>query len=175
MIKGLTHIYTGTGKGKTTSAIGLATRALGGKFKVCYISFFKNPEKYGYTEMDSLRLLGAKVLNYAKGHPHLNPSLNPITIAKEVKDGVTEVKKIINSEEYDMIIMDEIIIGIRDNYIDENEILELIKEKPQSVELILTGRGATNNLTDLADYVSNIDKIKHPYDRGITSRKGVEF
>lgn len=172
---GLIHIYTGDGKGKTTAAIGLAVRAAGGGLSVCYTSFHKNPELYGYTEMDSLRRLGITVVNYAKGHPHLDRSLDDAEIAKEVAWGLEEISRRITGEHYDLLIMDEIIISVRDGYITEDRLVEFIRNKPQTLELVITGRGATQRLIELADYVSNIQKIKHPYDKGIFSRKGIEF
>lgn len=175
MKMGLIHIYTGDGKGKTTSAIGLATRALGGGMRVCYVSFHKNPEKYGYTEMDSLRELGATVLNKAKGHPHLDRSIDSAVISREAQEAVEEILALVKSEKYDLLIMDEILISIRDNYVSEEQVINFIKSKPEDMELVLTGRGATEKVIELADYVSFIEKVKHPYDKGVLSRKGIEF
>src|SRR5690554_2202845 len=79
---GLIHVYTGTGKGKTTAAVGLATRALGSGLSVCYCSFHKDPEKYGYSEMESLKKLGAHVINFAKHHPHMEENVSDATISK---------------------------------------------------------------------------------------------
>ncbi len=172
---GLIHIYTGEGKGKTTAAIGLATRALGGGLKVCYTSFHKRPEKYGYTEMDSLRKLGATVLNFAKGHPHLDKSLDPQIISSEAQEGLGEISKLIKDNSFDLLIMDEILISVRDSYISEEQLIHFIETKPTFTELVLTGRGASARLIELADYVSYLQKVKHPYDSGIMSRKGIEF
>ncbi len=172
---GLVHIYTGDGKGKTTSAIGLATRALGGGFNVCYCSFHKRPERYGYTEMDSLRKLGARVENFAKGHPHLDRSLDPVVIGREAVEALDYIAEVINSGDYQLLIMDEVIISVRDNYITEERLLQFVDQKPEGLELVLTGRGATPKLIERADYVSNVQKIKHPFDSGVMSRKGIEF
>ncbi|MFR9565333.1 MAG: cob(I)yrinic acid a,c-diamide adenosyltransferase [Rikenellaceae bacterium] len=172
---GLIHIYTGDGKGKTTSAIGLATRALGGGLKVCYCSFHKRPERYGYTEMDSLRKLGARVENFAKGHPHLDRSLDPVVIKRETEEALDQIAEVIKGGDYQLLIMDEVLISVRDNYISEQQLLQFIDTKPEGLELVLTGRGATQAVMDRADYVSNIQKVKHPYDSGIMSRKGIEF
>ncbi len=175
MDQGLIHIYTGEGKGKTTSAIGLATRALGGGFKVCYTSFHKRPERYGYTEMDSLRELGATVINFAKGHPKLDKSIDPEVTKLETAEGISQIKELIAKEKFDLLIMDEILISVRDNYISEELLLEFIRSKPEALELVLTGRGATANVIELAHYVSYIEKVKHPFDNGIASRKGIEY
>lgn len=172
---GLIHVYTGDGKGKTTAAIGLATRALGHGLRVCYCSFHKNPEKYGYTEMVSLRKLGATVYNFAKGHPHLDRSLDKDQIALETRQGIKQLEQLLTETTYDLLILDEILISIRDNFLVENTLIEFIKNKPAQLELVLTGRGATPTVVELADYVSFVQKIKHPYDEGITSREGIEF
>lgn len=172
---GLIHIYTGDGKGKTTSAIGLATRALGGGMKVCYVSFHKRPELFGYTEMDSLRTLGAKVINLAKGHPHLDSSIKRETMETEVNEGLLMLKELIKNEEFDLLILDEILISVRDHYIGEDLLIDFVRNKPQFLELVMTGRGATPALIDLADYVSYVEKVKHPFDRSIQSRKGIEY
>ncbi len=172
---GLVHIYTGEGKGKTTAAIGLATRALGGGFKVLYTSFHKRPERYGYTEMDALKGLEATVLNFAKGHPKLDRTIDPEVTKAESREAIVEIKKLIKEQHFDMLIMDEILISVRDNYIDEQTLLEFIDHKPKDLELVLTGRGATPNIIDKSDYVSYIQKVKHPFDEGVASRKGVEY
>ncbi|WP_081782539.1 cob(I)yrinic acid a,c-diamide adenosyltransferase [Prolixibacter bellariivorans] len=85
------------------------------------------------------------------------------------------VEKMVASETFDLVIVDELNIAVRDHFIEEERVLKLIKNKPDSVELVLTGRGATEAVMEAADYVSYIRKIKHPYDEGITSRKGIEF
>ncbi len=172
---GLIHVYTGDGKGKTTSAIGLATRALGGGLKVCYCSFHKRPERYGYTEMDSLRKLGAMVVNFAKGHPNLDRTLDPEVTKRETHEAIETIAKMVKDGEYDLLIMDEILISVRDQYIPEELLLRFIDEKPAQLELVMTGRGATQRVIERADYVSNIQKVKHPYDCGVASRKGIEF
>ena len=85
--QGLIHIYTGTGKGKTTAAVGLAARALGSGLSVCYCSFHKDPVKYGYSEMESLKKLGARVINFATYHPHMDQNVTDETI-KEIMEEV---------------------------------------------------------------------------------------
>ena len=172
---GLVHIYTGDGKGKTTAAVGLATRALGQGLRVLYVSFHKRPEKYGYTEMQSLEKLGATILNMAKGHPHMDTSLDVDKIRQETHDALKTLNTLIRAESFDLLILDEIIISVRDHFIEEQELIDFILNKPANMELVITGRGATNRMIEIAQYVSQIDKIKHPYDEGISSRKGIEF
>ena len=175
MERSLIHIYTGDGKGKTTSAVGLATRALGRGLKVCYVSFHKRPEKYGYSEMKTLADAGALILNRAKGHPMLDKSVDPVVNSQEVNAAIDEIAELITKEHFNLLILDEIIISVRDNYIPEEKILNFIANKPVDLELVMTGRGATPALIEAADYVSNITKIKHPFDKGILSRAGIEY
>ena len=175
---GLIHIYTGTGKGKTTAAIGLAARALGGELKVCYCSFHKAPQQYGYTEMESLKKLGAHVINFAKHHPHMDEHVTDGTIdaiKKEVIEAIGTLTTLLSKEQFDLLIMDEIFISIRDNYLDEEILLDFIKNKPANTELVLTGRGATEKTMSLAHYITNMECVKHPYYNNIPSRKGIEY
>ncbi len=172
---GLIHVYTGDGKGKTSSAVGLATRALGSGFRVCYCSFHKRPEKYGYTEIESLGRLGADISVFAKGHPHLDRSINENEIRREVAEAITYLRNLLKEKPVDLLILDEILISVRDRYLDEAVLLDFIKSKPPHTELVLTGRGATEKVMELADYVTFCRKLKHPYDNGITSRRGIEY
>lgn len=175
---GLIHIYTGTGKGKTTAAIGLAARALGSGLSVCYCSFHKHPEKYGYTEMESLKKLGANVINFVKHHPHMDKDVTEVTIdsiKEEVTEAIATLTTLLSSIQFDVLIMDEILISIRDNYLDEEILIEFIENKPKKTELVLTGRGATERVILMADYVTNMECVKHPYYQNIPSRKGIEY
>ncbi len=175
---GLIHIYTGTGKGKTTAAIGLAARALGGGLSVCYCSFHKCPEKYGYSEMESLKKLGARVINFAQYHPHMDQNVTEETIAgikEEVSQAIDTLTTLLSKEDFDMLIMDEIFISIRDNYLEEDILIDFIKNKPAKTELVLTGRGATERTMALAHYITDMECVKHPFYSNIPSRKGIEF
>jgi cob(I)alamin adenosyltransferase len=175
MKNGFTHIYTGEGKGKTTSAVGLGVRALGHNLKVCYAYFHKRPEKYGYTEIQALETLGASIYGFAKGHPFCDKNLDTDLLKKEAREGITFLTELIRKEPIDMLIMDEVIISVRDNYLPEQQLIDFINGKPLQLELILTGRGASTELMKHADYVSYVTKMKHPYDKGISSRKGIEY
>ena len=172
---GLIHVYTGEGKGKTTAAVGLAARASGQGLKVCYASFHKRPEKYGYCEIQSLEHLGVKILILAKGHPHMDKSLDTEAIKNEVNEGLSLLKGMIEKEDYDMLVMDEILISVRDGYLEEEDLIDFIKGKPYSLELVLTGRGASPTVIEYSHYVTYMQKIKHPFDSGVSSRKGIEF
>ncbi|WP_372776131.1 cob(I)yrinic acid a,c-diamide adenosyltransferase [Mangrovibacterium sp.] len=175
MKKGLVHIYTGTGKGKTTCSVGLAARALGQGFKVIYAHFMKRPELYGYHEIDSLKILGATVMGFTDGHPHFNKDVTPEVLSKQVAEALVYLSGYLQTAKPDLLILDEILITVRDGFLREDVLLDFIDQKPEGTELVLTGRGATDRLIERADYVSEINKIKHPFDQGIASRKGIEF
>lgn len=172
---GLVHMYTGDGKGKTTAAVGLACRALGHGLRVLYVHYHKNPEKYGYTEIAGLRKLGADILAFAKDHPFCDPGVNLDDLQMQIINSLIEINSILKNKNYDLLIMDEVLICVRDSFLDEKVLIDFVRNKPLSLELVLTGRGATQNLIDSADYVNFIKKIKHPYDQGVKGRIGIEF
>ena len=175
MNTGLVHIYTGEGKGKTTAAVGLAVRALGHGMTVCYAHFNKRPELYGYHEIQSLQKLGATILGFTEGHWSFNPKVTRESSREDVKNGLIQLTGFIQGKTPDLLILDEILISVRDGVLAEDELLEFIAQKPAKLELVLTGRGATDELIEVADYVSYIQKVKHPFDRKIYSREGIEF
>jgi len=174
-MKGLIHVYTGKGKGKTTAAIGLACRGRGHGFRVCYICFHKEPKKWGYGEHRILKKLGVGVKGFAKRHPHFFKDISAQEVRKECLKGLEFIKKIFQENKYDILILDEILISLRDGFLKEEEVLDILNSKPKNLELVLTGRGATEKIIGKADLVSEIKKIKHPYDRGIQRRKGIEY
>jgi cob(I)alamin adenosyltransferase len=173
--KGLIQVYTGDGKGKTTAAVGLACRARGHNLKVYYIYFHKDPEKWEYGEHRVLKKLGVEVKGFAKKHPHFYKNISKEEVRKECLKGLEFVRKIYQENKYDILILDEILISLRDGFLKEVEILNILKTKPGNLELILTGRGATQKIIEQADLVSQIRKVKHPYDLGVQGREGIEY
>ncbi len=175
MKNGLIHIYTGDGKGKTTAAVGLAVRALGHDQKVCFVYFHKNPEKYGYTEIESLRKLGAETIGFVKEHPFCEKNISIEELSKKTAEALNSLTEKLKDAKYDLLILDEVNISVREGFLPEKKVLEFMDNKPDELELVLTGRGATANMIEKADYVSNIDKIKHPYDKKTSAREGIEY
>jgi cob(I)alamin adenosyltransferase len=173
--RGLIQVYSGDGKGKSTAAIGQAVRAGGHGFKVGFISFFKDPEVFGYGEYKSLQRLGIETFLFARKHPHFYKDLSPSEVREECLKGVEFIKKLFRDQSWDMLVLDEINITIRDGFLKEEEVLSLLEAKPQNLELILTGRGATERIINRADLVSEVKEVKHPYEQGITSREGIEY
>ena len=170
--KGLIHIYTGNGKGKTTAAIGVGIRAIGDGLKVHMIQFMKGRR---YSEIDALENIpNFTVVQY--GRDEFVSKKNPDKIDSDLaKKGFEHAKKIVKSGEYDVVILDEINVAVDFDLIPLEDILHLIEEKPEKVELILTGRYAHPDVVKLADLVSEILEIKHPYQEGVQSRKGIDW
>lgn len=175
MNKGLIHIYTGTGKGKTTAAVGLAVRALSHNLKVCYCSINKNPDKYGITEVRTLQKLGAKVIAFTDEHPSFNSEITKDQHTERTQKSFLFLKELMAETSFDVLILDEIIISVRDFYLQEDDLIDFLKAKPEHLEIILTGRGASTKLMELAHYVSEINAVKHPMNVGIFAREGIEY
>ena len=172
--KGLIQVYTGDGKGKTTASIGQAIRAKGHKFKVCFVYFFKNLKDFPYSEVEVLKGLGIETVGFVPQHPHFYKNITPEQMREDCLKALEPIKEIFQKG-YDMVIIDEIMIALQDGFLKEEEILELLGKKPDSLEIILTGRGATKKVIERADLVTEMKKIKHPFNRGLKGREGIEY
>ncbi len=171
--QGFVQIYTGNGKGKSTAAIGQAVRAAGLGMRTYIAQFMK---EYPYSELVSLKHLsewitveqfGGDEFVYKKESP------GDEDLAK-AKNGLQTAKEKMLSDDYDIIILDEAIVAIYFKLIKTENLVEFIKSKPENVELILTGRYCPNELIELADLVTEMREVKHYYQKGIISRKGIE-
>lgn len=175
---GYIQVYTGDGKGKTTASLGLAMRALGRCWKVLIIMFMKGGNDYG--ELNSFRNLSPEISNnltiIQAGLDRIVYQ-NNITDADTtvIKDGWELAKKAIENDEYNLIILDEANIALDMGFIDLNEMIDVLKNKPEDMEIVLTGRNAKQEIIDIAHLVSEIKPIKHYWDTGITARKGIEY
>jgi len=174
MNKGLIHIYTGDGKGKTTSAIGLALRAKSRGMRTLFAQFFK--EEDSDTTVSLLKDIGIETIVFSDvKSPYFNPDINRSNIKEEVKKALSGIEEIFSSDRFDIIILDEFICLISEGVLTEDEAIEFLKKKPERLEVVLTGKGATDRIIELADYVTYMKKIKHPYERRLAARKGIEF
>lgn len=169
------QVYTGDGKGKTTAAFGLAIRALGHGMKVGVVYFHKDPELYGYGEYGILSKLGVDLFGFAKRHPHFFKDVSMEKMREECLNGLEFIKELYKEKRYDILILDEILISLRDGFINEEELLDVLNKRPDGLELVLTGRGGSKRIIERADLVSEIKEIKHPYKEGIERRKGIEY
>lgn len=175
-MKGLVHIYMGDGKGKTTAAIGLGIRAYGRGLRVLMAQFLKGTDT---GELKTLEKLKPDFIVYrTHEQKEFIWNMNEEQL-KELKKSVEETflyaVKAAESGEWDLIILDEIMAAISDGLIDTGRVVDFIHNKPEEVEVVLTGRNAPKELIAAAHYVSDIQGVKHPFNQGITARKGIEF
>jgi cob(I)alamin adenosyltransferase len=174
--KGLTIVYTGKGKGKTTAALGIALRATGYKKKICMIQFIKGSWHYG--EMDSSKRLEPEfeMVAIGKGFVGIIDDKSPKTDHQKIaKEAIRISNEKIQSGRYDIVILDEINYAVNLNLISLEDVLDLIKSKPQNVDLVLTGNYAKNEVIEAADLVTEMREIKHPFQQGIKAKKGIDF
>jgi len=170
---GLVQVYTGSGKGKTTAALGLALRALGWNKKVCLIQFIKATKNCGEIKIIKKQLPKFSIHQFANTKKII---LRPTPEDKKIAQKTLKfAKKIINSQKYDLVILDEINPAINLKLIDVNEVIDLIKNKPKNLELVLTGRNADKKIIKNADLVTEMKLIKHPFYKNIPARKGIEY
>ncbi len=170
---GLTMIFTGNGKGKTTSALGLAFRALGHGFPVCIIQFIKGSWKYG--ELDSARRFADLLDFHVMGKGFTWQSENLADDIKAAREAWDFAAKTILAGKHHLVILDELTYLIQYDMVPEEEILAVLRQKPKAMHVVITGRNASQGLVDFADLVTEMIEIKHPYKKGIKAQKGVEF
>ncbi len=171
--KGYIHIYTGSGKGKTTASAGLAIRARSHGWRVLYNYFFK-PVAQKFGEHIILSSEGIQVKYYVKCATRESP--RPVRkMKREVISALQEISKKIEEEGYDLVILDEVLIALKNNIIPENILVDFLEKNRKNSELVLTGRGATPKIVKIANMVSKIKCIKHPYTNGVKARKGIEL
>lgn len=174
MNKGLIHIYTGDGKGKTTAAIGISVRAVSSGLRTLFVQFFKEEDSGGETAV--LRNMGVETIIFEKvKSPFFNPDVDKTALRQEVRHALSRLREIFNENSFDLVVLDEFICLITEGVLTEEDAVAFITSKPAGVELILTGSGATGAVIDLADYVTYMENIKHPFDRNMKARKGIEY
>lgn len=170
--KGLIIVFTGEGKGKTTAALGMSLRALGHNLKVIMIQFIKGKCQYG--ELDAVK--GLNNLNiYPMGSGFIFKEKNRAKAKEMVLEAWGLCKQKIESKEYDMVIMDEINYAIHYNLLNLDDVVNFLKSKPKQIHVVLTGREAKPKLIEIADIVTEMKNVKHPYKKGTTAQKGIEY
>lgn len=170
---GLIQVFTGNGKGKTTAALGEGLRACGHNFKVLIVQFMKGDIEYGEVKIAhkianmTLKQFGLPTF-VKKGEPKEED-------LKLAREGFQFAKDAIQNKKFDMVILDELNVAIDYGLLEIEPVIELLKNRPDGIEIIITGRYAPREILDIADLVSRIEEVKHPYQKGIQSRKGVEW
>jgi cob(I)alamin adenosyltransferase len=174
--KGLIIIYYGNGKGKTTASLGVALRAIGYNHNVCMIQFIKGEWDYGELYSSNKLKPNFELIVTGKGfigiidddhliEEHVQSSKNALKIAREK----------ISSNKYNTIILDEINYALKLNLITENEVIDLLDSKPAELNIIMTGNYLSDKILEIADLVTEMKEVKHPYKKGIKAKKGIDF
>jgi len=171
--KGLVSIFTGEGKGKTTAALGVVLRSLGHGLKVCIVAFMKGDHPYGeWNVLSKLPNVDVARFGFRK---FVNPNAPKPGDVEQAEKALDFAREAVLGSTYDLVVLDEINVAVACKLVKLDEVLKLVQDKPPEVELILTGRCADTELIQLADLVTECVKIKHPYDRGIMARPGIEY
>lgn len=172
-MKGLIHIYTGDGKGKTTAAVGLAVRARGAGLEVMIAQLFKSET----SEKAMLEKLGVKYFQYSAKHPLFRnySHAEMVSEQKKCEEFVRQAFELAKSDGYDMLVIDETGPALGAGFLKKEFVKELISGKPEKLELVLTGRGFPEDVLKMADYANDIKSIAHPYNKGVNARKGIEY
>jgi cob(I)alamin adenosyltransferase len=171
--KGYIQVYTGNGKGKTSAALGLALRAAGHGLKTFFGQFLKGQD---YGELTAIQSLSSSVTIEQfgrRGFIHVTEDPDKKDIAKARK-GLAKCLKMMESGKYHIIVLDEVNVAVHFNLFTEKDILDFLDKKPEGIEVILTGRYAPRSFIDRADLVTEMKEIKHPYQKGVKARLGIE-
>ncbi|MDE1829707.1 MAG: cob(I)yrinic acid a,c-diamide adenosyltransferase [Thaumarchaeota archaeon] len=173
---GLVIVYTGKGKGKTTAALGMALRAIGYDHKVCMIQFIKGSWHYG--EMTSSKRLEPEfeLTAVGKGFVGIMDDKSPIEDHKKIaSEALVIAKEKISSQKYNIVILDEINYAVNLGLVSVDDVIKLIQSKPENVNLVLTGNHVKDEIVELADLVTEMKEVKHPFKSGIRAKKGIDF
>jgi cob(I)alamin adenosyltransferase len=169
---GLVQIYTGNGKGKTTAALGLSLRAAGRGLNVLFLQFLKPDAGYGEqmacAKLDSITMISMGLDHFVGS----KPKDEDIRMAHEA---LKKSEELIGTGKYDIAVLDEAMNAVRLGLITSQELIDSLNKRPKNVEIVLTGRGLTPELEEYADLVTEMKLIKHPMDKGVDARKGIEY
>lgn len=174
--KGLLIVYTGNGKGKTTAALGLCVRACGYDLKVAIVQFVKGSWQYG--ELDGIKRLEPNVELIRKGKGFvgiIDDKLPRSEHENAAGEALLFVDKLIQSGKYNIVILDELNVAVSLGLIEINDVLKILANKPADLDIIITGRDAHEKLIEVADLVTEMKEIKHPYQKGILAKKGIDY
>lgn len=175
--RGLTLVFTGNGKGKTTAAVGLTVRAAGNRMSVFFLQFIKGQWKTGEREiLKNLPGVDLEVTGRGFTIERLrNPNIPAEDHAAAAAHGWQVAREIVAGGSYDLVVLDEILGAVRAGLVPEHELIEMVTGKPPELHLVLTGRNAPEALVAVADLVSEIHPVKHPLQQGIKAQRGIEF
>ncbi len=174
--EGIVQVFTGNNKGKTTTSLGIALRAVGNGMKVLMVQFIKGPWKSGEDEAAKRLAPDFEIIKGGKGFVGILGDSLPRNIHEEAARKTLETaREAVFSGKYDLVILDEVNVALQLGLIPAEEIIRLIEERPIKVGLVLTGRNAPKEIIELADIVTEMNEVKHYYNEGKPARKGFEF
>ncbi len=168
--RGLVHVYTGDGKGKTTAALGLALRAVGHGMKVLFIQFLKGQQCGEHLFVAKYHPFD--IIQIGTGDLWTRPREQ---LRQEVQETLSLARQEVLGGKYDLVVLDEIFVALDQGYITVNQVLELMEEKPGTVELVMTGRRAPPEVVQRADLVTEMLMIKHPFTEEFSARRGIDY
>lgn len=174
--KGLIVVYTGPGKGKTTAALGAALRAVGQGMRVLMVQFIKGSWHYG--ELDAAQAVGEdkfQILPMGRGFVKVGLEKPDAEDVRLVHEAWAFARGKIANGEHDLVILDEINYAISYKMLDAEGVVEELRRKPEMVHVILTGRNAHPSIVELADLVTEMREVKHPYQKGILAQRGIDY
>lgn len=169
---GLIHLYCGDGKGKTTAAVGLAVRASGAGKRVIFTQFFKDGSS---SEVEALKTLPGIRTIHAHTVKGFYRSMTPEQREQAREDYTALFRQVAAGKDADLLILDEIVSACNRGVVPETLVTDFLRSKPSGLEVVLTGRNPSPALMELADYITEMRKLRHPYDRGVAARRGIEF
>ncbi|WP_418763015.1 cob(I)yrinic acid a,c-diamide adenosyltransferase [Enteroscipio rubneri] len=172
MDHGYVHVYTGDGKGKTTAAVGLSVRAAGAGLRVFFGQFMKNGDT---GELEALHLLGDRITVEQFGTGSELSAIDPAADARAARAGLDRARAVLFDGRCDVMVLDEANVADSLDYFEPGALLELVRERPENVELVLTGRGAGEEVLAAADLVTEMRAVKHYFNDGVVARRGIEF
>lgn len=175
MNKGFVHIYCGDGKGKTTAAMGLAVRMAGSGGRVIIFQFLKNnssSERKALSQLDGIHLVEG--FNQVKFTFEMTNEERRAAI-DFYEEKLSELSTLVSGGRYDMAVLDEVIGAVEKGFVKKESVLEFLDRRPENTEIVMTGRNPCAELVERADYVTEMKKVKHPFDSGIKGRLGIEF
>lgn len=175
MSSGFIHIYCGDGKGKTTAATGLALRCAGCGGQVLFARFLKNQHS---GELKALAMIpGIEIINPQKSFGFFNTLSENEKVEMKLlyEDFWKEITEKIDTGHYTMLVMDEFMASYNYGVLNQESVFHFLQTKPEGLEVVLTGRNPAEELKEMAAYISEVTKIKHPFDQGIKARRGIEF
>lgn len=174
-MQGLMHIYTGEGKGKTTAAVGLGVRAAGAGKTVLFAQFLKDGSSSEIAVLNEIENINTRhcetVTGWVKDMTEEERAKAKADYARFLSDLFAEAE----AEDADLLILDEILAAVNCGFIEERELLSFLEKRPAKLEVVLTGRSPSPDICLRADYITEMKKLKHPYDRGIRARRGIEY